>query len=71
VAAVNRKPRGWSRLFSIGTLEPSYRTVDRYTEALFMQFLPADVALACLDVKPVRLVLNSERAQSETSDPLE
>jgi len=39
VVAVNRKLRGWSRYFSIGTLEPAYRTVDRYTEALFRQFL--------------------------------
>ena len=39
VVAVNRKPRGWSRYFSVGTLEPAYRTVDRYTEALFRQFL--------------------------------
>ena len=39
VAAVNHKLRGWSRYFSIGTLEPAYRTVDRYTEALFRQFL--------------------------------
>jgi RNA-directed DNA polymerase len=39
VAAVNRKLRGWSRYFSVGTLEPAYRTVDRYTEALFRQFL--------------------------------
>jgi RNA-directed DNA polymerase len=39
VAAVNRKLQGWSRYFSIGTLEPAYRTVDRYTEALFRQFL--------------------------------
>ena len=31
--------QGWSRYFSIGTLEPAYRTVDRYTEALFRQFL--------------------------------
>ncbi len=85
VVAVNRKLQGWSRYFSVGTLEPAYRTVDRYTEALFRQFLvrrhkvpgrgtrpfrepvplrvawpravagpPADVAPACLDVKPVR-----------------
>ena len=39
VAAVNHKLRGWSRHFSVGTLEPSYRTVDRYAEALFRQFL--------------------------------
>ncbi len=39
VAAVNRKLRGWSRYFSVGMLEPAYRTVDRYTEALFRQFL--------------------------------
>jgi len=83
VATVNRKLRGWSQHFSVGTLEPAYRTADRYTEALFRQFLvrrhkipgrgtrpfsnrylyeelgllggwPADVAPACLDVKPVR-----------------
>ncbi|MCL6549028.1 MAG: hypothetical protein K6T30_08975 [Alicyclobacillus sp.] len=35
VAAVNRKLRGWSRYFSVGTLEPAYKTVDRYTEVLF------------------------------------
>ena len=39
VAAVNRKLQGWNRYFSVGTLEPAYRTVDRYTEALFRQFL--------------------------------
>ena len=39
VAAVNLKLRGWSRYFSVGTLEPAYRTVDCYTEALFRQFL--------------------------------
>ena len=37
--AVNLKLRGWSRYFSVGTLEPAYRTVDCYTEALFRQFL--------------------------------
>jgi hypothetical protein len=36
---VNHKLRGWSQHFSVGTLEPAYRTVDRYTEALFRQFL--------------------------------
>jgi RNA-directed DNA polymerase len=39
VVAVNRKLRGWSRYFSVGTLEPAYRVVDRYTEALFRRFL--------------------------------
>jgi RNA-directed DNA polymerase len=39
VAAVNRKLLGWSRYFSVGTLEPAYRTVDRYTEVLFRRFL--------------------------------
>jgi RNA-directed DNA polymerase len=39
VAAVNRKLDGWSRYFSIGSLEPAYRVVDRYTEARLRQFL--------------------------------
>jgi len=39
VAAVNRKLQGWSRYFSLGTLEPAYRVVDRYTEALLRNFL--------------------------------
>jgi len=37
--AVNRKLRGWSQYFSIGTLEPAYRSVDRYTESLLRKFL--------------------------------
>jgi len=36
---VNRKLRGWARYFSIGTLAPAYRSVDRYTEALLRKFL--------------------------------
>jgi RNA-directed DNA polymerase len=39
VRAVNRKLQGWSQYFSIGTLEPAYRTVDRYTEDLLRKFL--------------------------------
>ncbi len=39
VVAVNRKLLGWSRYFSVGTLEPAYRTVDRYAEVLFRRFL--------------------------------
>jgi RNA-directed DNA polymerase len=39
VAVVNRKLRGWSQYFSVGTLEPVYKTVDRYTEVLFRRFL--------------------------------
>lgn len=39
VAAVNRKLEGWSRYFSLGTLEPAYRVVDRYTETLLRSFL--------------------------------
>jgi len=37
--AVNRKLRGWAQYFSVGTLEPTYRSVDRYTEALLRKFL--------------------------------
>jgi RNA-directed DNA polymerase len=36
---VNRKLRGWSAYFSVGTLEPSYRVVDRYTADLLRKFL--------------------------------
>jgi hypothetical protein len=36
---VNRKLRGWRQYFSIGTLEPTYRSVDRYTESLLRKFL--------------------------------
>jgi RNA-directed DNA polymerase len=39
VGAVNRKLRGWGQYFSIGTLEPAYRSVDRYTSDLLRQFL--------------------------------
>lgn len=39
VEEVNRKLRGWGQYFSIGTLEPAYRTVDRYTESLLRKFL--------------------------------
>lgn len=39
VAAVNRKLEGWSRYFSVGTLDPAYQAVDRYTEALLRSFL--------------------------------
>jgi len=39
VDEVNRKLRGWAQYFSIGTLEPAYRTVDRYTEDLLRKFL--------------------------------
>ena len=39
VAAVNRKLRGWGQYFSIGTLEPTYRTLDRYTLDLLRKFL--------------------------------
>ena len=38
VAAVNRRLLGWSRCFSVA-LEPAYKTVDRYTEALLGRFL--------------------------------
>jgi len=37
--AVNRKLNGWAQYFSIGTLEPAYRRVDRYTESLLRTFL--------------------------------
>jgi RNA-directed DNA polymerase len=39
VVEVNRKLRGWGQYFSVGTLGPSYRAVDRYTEALLRKFL--------------------------------
>jgi RNA-directed DNA polymerase len=39
VEEVNRKLRGWGQYFSVGTLEPAYRTVDRYTESLLRKFL--------------------------------
>jgi RNA-directed DNA polymerase len=39
VDEVNRKLRGWSGYFSIGTLQSAYRSVDRYTEALLRKFL--------------------------------
>lgn len=39
VEAVNRKLRGWGQYFSIGTLEPAYRTIDRHTCTLLRQFL--------------------------------
>ena len=37
--AVNRKLRSWGQYVSIGTLEPAYRSVDRYTCTLLRQFL--------------------------------
>ena len=36
---VNRKLQGWGQYFSIGTLEPAYRTLDRYSSALLRKFL--------------------------------
>jgi RNA-directed DNA polymerase len=39
VEEVNRKLRGWGQYFSIGTLEPAYRTLDRHTESLLRKFL--------------------------------
>ena len=39
VEAVNRKLRGWKQYFSIGTLEHTYRTLDRYTLDLLRKFL--------------------------------
>jgi len=35
---VNRKLQGWGQYFSIGTLEPAYRTLDRYSSALLRKF---------------------------------
>jgi len=37
--AVNRKLTGWGQYFSIGTLEPAYRRVDRHTSELLRTFL--------------------------------
>ena len=37
--AVNRKLTGWGQYFSIGTLAPAYRRVDRYTAELLRTFL--------------------------------
>jgi hypothetical protein len=39
IEAVNRKLRGWGQYFSIGTLEPTYRSVDRYTESLLRKLM--------------------------------
>lgn len=39
IKQVNRKLRGWGEYFSIGTLAPTYRNVDRYTESLLRKFL--------------------------------
>ena len=39
IEEVNRKLHGWAQYFSVGTLEPSYRSVDRYTESLLRKFL--------------------------------
>ncbi len=36
---VNRKLRGWAAYFCIGTLEPSYRSIDRYTSDMLRKFL--------------------------------
>jgi RNA-directed DNA polymerase len=36
---VNRKLNGWAQYFRLGTLEPAYRSVDRYTESLLRRFL--------------------------------
>ncbi|MBI4520326.1 MAG: hypothetical protein HY701_05790 [Gemmatimonadetes bacterium] len=33
------KLKGWGQYFSIGTLEPSYRRVDRYSSELLRKFL--------------------------------
>jgi RNA-directed DNA polymerase len=39
VEEVNRKLRGWAAYFSTGTVEPAYRSVDRYTSDLLRKFL--------------------------------
>jgi RNA-directed DNA polymerase len=39
MSEVNRKLCGWAAYFSIGTLEPAYRVVDRYTADLLRKFL--------------------------------
>jgi RNA-directed DNA polymerase len=39
VEEVNRKLRGWGQYFSIGTLEPAYGVIDRYTSSLLRSFL--------------------------------
>ncbi|MEX2508339.1 MAG: group II intron reverse transcriptase/maturase [Homoserinimonas sp.] len=39
VTEVNRKLRGWGQYFSIGTLEPAYRSLDRYTTDLLRKLL--------------------------------
>jgi len=36
---MNRKLEGWRRYFSVGTLDPAYQAVDRYTKALLRSFL--------------------------------
>lgn len=36
---VNRKLQGWGQYFSVGTLEPAYRTLDCYSSALLRKFL--------------------------------
>jgi RNA-directed DNA polymerase len=64
VAEVNRKLRGWAAYLSIGTVAPAYRAINHYTlrlpvpaRALGARAVAgawAGVALACVDVKPVR-----------------
>jgi RNA-directed DNA polymerase len=39
VEQVNCKLRGWAAYFSMGTLEPAYRSVDHYTSDLLRKFL--------------------------------